>query len=63
MGEVVAEAVNDTTEKLAPQTPVRAIGQMLPRIFHFMATTPADQEIWWSKVDLSDRLWRLIVKP
>ncbi len=63
MGEVVAQAVNDTTKKLAPQEPVREIGQVLPRIFHFMATTPADQEIRWSKVDLSDGFWRLIVAP
>jgi hypothetical protein len=63
MGEVVQESINDTTKKLAPQGPVREIGQVLPRIFHFMATTPADQEIRWSKVDLSDGFWRLIVKP
>jgi hypothetical protein len=28
-----------------------------------MATTPEDQEIRLSKVDLWDRLWRLVVKP
>jgi hypothetical protein len=63
MGEVVQKSINDTTKKLAPQRPVREIGQVLPRIFQFMATTPADQEIRWSKVDLSDGFWRLIVAP
>jgi hypothetical protein len=61
MGKVAAKAVNDTTEKLAPQGPVREIGQVLPRIFHFMATMPADQEIRWSKVNLSEGFWRLII--
>jgi hypothetical protein len=45
MGETVAESVNDTTRKLAPQGPVHAIGQVLPRLFHFMASTPPEQEI------------------
>jgi hypothetical protein len=56
MDEVMAEAVNDTTEMLTPQAPIRAIGQVLPSFFHFMATAPADQEIWWSKVHLADGL-------
>jgi hypothetical protein len=63
MGEVVAESVNDTTTKLAPQGPVQSLGQVLPRLFHFMASTPEDQEIRLAKVDLSDGFWRLIVNP
>jgi hypothetical protein len=62
MGGVVAESVNDTTQKLAPAGPVHAIGQ-LPRLFHFMSSTPKDHEIRLSKVNLSDGFWRLIVKP
>jgi hypothetical protein len=61
MGKVIAESVNDTTTKLAPQGAVHASGQGLPRLFHFLATTPPDQDIQLSKVDLSDRCWRLIV--
>jgi hypothetical protein len=63
MGEVIQDSVNDTTEKLAPSKPVHEIGQVLPRLFQFMATTPEDQEIRLSKVDLSDGFWRLIVEP
>jgi hypothetical protein len=63
MGEVVTQSVNDTTQKLAPSGPVHEIGRVLPRLFHFMASTPEDQEIRLSKVDLSDGFWRLIVKP
>jgi hypothetical protein len=63
MGEVVGPSVNDTTKKLAPQGPVQEIGKVLPRMFHFMVTTPEDQEIRLSKVDLLNGFWRLVVKP
>jgi hypothetical protein len=63
MGEVFGPSVNDTKEKLAPQGAVQEIGKVLPRLFHFMATTPEDQEIRLSKVDLLDGFWRLVVKP
>jgi hypothetical protein len=63
MGEVIAPSVNETTSKLAPTEPVHAIGKVLPRLFHFMADTPADQEIRLSKVDLSDGFWRVLVEP
>jgi hypothetical protein len=42
---------------------VQSLGQVLPRLFHFMASTPEDQEIRLAKVDLSDGFWRLIVNP
>jgi hypothetical protein len=63
MGEVIQESINDTTSKLAPTEPVHEIGKVLPRLFHFMASTPEDQEIRLSKVDLSDGFWRLLVEP
>ena len=63
MGEVMAESVNDTTKKLAPAGPVHEIGQVLPRLLHFMASTPKDHEIRLRKVDLSDGFWRMLVAP
>jgi hypothetical protein len=45
MGDVVAEAVNDTTKLLAPAGPVQEIRKVLPHLFHFLASTPKDQEI------------------
>jgi hypothetical protein len=63
MGGVVWPSVNETTTPLAPPGPVHEIGKVLPRLFHFMAETPEDQEIRLSKVDLSDGFWRLVVKP
>jgi hypothetical protein len=61
--EVVAQAVHNAAKKLAPKEPVREIGQVPPQIFHFVATAPADKEIRWRKVDLSDWFWRLVVLP
>jgi hypothetical protein len=63
MGELIQDSINDTTSKLAPTAPVHEIGKVLPRLFHFMASTPADQEIRLAKVDLSDGFWRLLVDP
>jgi hypothetical protein len=63
MGEIVQESINETTRKLAPTQPVNEIGKVLPRLFHFMALSPQDQEIGLSKVDLSDGFWRLLVEP
>jgi hypothetical protein len=61
MGEIIQASVNDTTVKLAPTKAVKAIGQVLPNLFKFMADTPADEVIVFSKIDLSDGFWRMIV--
>ena len=50
-------------QKLAPTEPVQEIGKVLPQLFHFVASTPADQEIRLSKVDLSAEFCRLLVEP
>ena len=63
MGEVMAESVNKTTTKLAPQGPAHEIRQDLAWLFHFRASRPKDHETQLSKVDLSDgfgsALWSL----
>lgn len=64
MGEVVQESVNDTTRKLVPTEPPQHIGKVLLRPFPLIASsTPEDQEIWLSKVDLLDGFCRLLVEP
>jgi hypothetical protein len=40
---------------------VKAMGQVLPSLFQFMADTPADETIVFSKIDLSDGFWQMIV--
>jgi hypothetical protein len=58
---VLQEAVNMTTEQLAPKAAVKEIGKVLQALFEFMASTPANKAILFSKIDLSDGFWRMIV--
>ncbi len=58
MGETIQKSVNDTTTQLAPQEPVREIGNVLKRMFDLMAEVPAEEDIMLSKIDLSDGFWR-----
>jgi hypothetical protein len=60
-GEVIQEAVNMTTEELAPKAAVKEIGKVLQALFEFMSNTPANKAILFSKIDLSDGFWRMIV--
>jgi hypothetical protein len=63
MGPTMAPLVNETTVKLSPQVAVKEIGQVLNRVLHFMASTPANHDIMISKVDLSNGFWWMIVEP
>lgn len=60
-GPLMQESVNDTTERLSPPGPIHELGKVLPRIIDFMASTPLEDEIMFSKIDLSDGFWRIIV--
>jgi hypothetical protein len=60
--EIVQASVNKTTIKLAPEAAVKAIGQVLPRLFQFMVVTPEEEVISFSKIDLSVGFWRMIVE-
>jgi hypothetical protein len=44
MGETIQASMNDTTEARAPLEAVKAIGQVLPNLFQFMADTGAQTE-------------------
>ena len=57
----LAPAVNDTTLRQSPEYPVKELGRVLPRIFRFMADVPAEETIMFSKIDLSDGFWRMLV--
>ena len=60
--EVLQESVNNTTVRLAPEGPVKELGNVLPRIFAFMAEVPQQEEIHFSKLDLADGYWRMVVE-
>ena len=57
----LAPSVNDTTTKQSPEYPVKELGRVLPRLLHFMATVPPEETIMFSKIDLADGSWRMLV--
>jgi hypothetical protein len=58
---VIRALVNSTTAYLAPTEAVKAIGQVLPNLFRFMADTPADKVMVFSKINVGRVLWRMMV--
>ena len=62
VGTVIQQSVNDTTALNAPKGPVKEIGKVLPRLLRYMRDVPPEQWILFSKLDISDGFWRLIVK-
>jgi hypothetical protein len=60
---ILQESVNDTTVRLAPEGPVKELGNVLPRILDFMASVPPEEHIHFSKMDLADGYWRMVVEP
>jgi hypothetical protein len=60
-GKIFQPSVNLTTTKLSPAEPIQELGKVLPRIIDFMATAPQGQTVMFSKIDLSDGFWRMIV--
>jgi hypothetical protein len=54
--------VNDSTVLTAPTVPVKEIGKVLPRLLQYMRDTPAGLHILFSKLDISEGFWRLVVK-
>jgi hypothetical protein len=61
--DILQPSVNDTTVRLAPDGPVKELGNVLPRILDFMSTVPAEEHIYFAKIDLADGYWRMIVDP
>jgi hypothetical protein len=59
---VTQQSVNDSTVLTAPTVPVKEIGKVLPRLLQYMRDTPAGLHILFSKLDISDGFWRLVVR-
>ena len=56
------KSVNDSTNKLAPQHAMFELGNVIPRIIWAMARAPnTGVPILFSKIDLKDGYWRLVV--
>jgi hypothetical protein len=58
----IQASVNDTTERLAPDHPVREIGNAFRLVLHLIDSAEADEVVMLSKIDLSDGFWRMIVE-
>jgi hypothetical protein len=61
--EIVRQAVNESTVDGAHQSALRHLGSTMPRIAEFMAHAPSAHPIYWSKYDVSDGFWRMVVAP
>ena len=62
---VTQRSMNNTTVLTAPSVPVQEIGKVLPRLLQYMQymrNTPVGLHILFSKLDISDGFWRLVVK-
>jgi hypothetical protein len=55
-------SVNDTTALQAPLVPVKQIGKVLLRLLQYMQDTLAGLHILFSKLDLINGFWCLIVQ-
>jgi hypothetical protein len=58
----IQAGVNDTTVKLAPQEPVREIGNVFRRVITLLDSVELDEVVMLSKIDLSDGFWRMLVQ-
>jgi hypothetical protein len=56
------ESVNSMTVIKSPSIPVKKISKVLPRMLQYMRDTPEGLHILFSKLDISEGFWRLIVQ-
>jgi hypothetical protein len=60
--QLLQQGVNDRTIRLAPDAPVREIGNVFRRVLSLLNDSEADEVVMLSKVDLSDGFWRMLVQ-
>jgi hypothetical protein len=59
---VMQESVNDSTVLNAPSEAVKEIGKVFLRLLQYMHDTPEGLHILFSKLDISNRFWCLVVQ-
>ena len=53
--------MNEATKETAPAEALEQVGTFMPRIIEALATAPLLEEpIHFSKLDIKDRLWRMV---
>jgi len=55
-------SVNSTTVAAPERSGVEHLGQVLPGLLQYMFDAPQEWTIHWSKLDLSDGFWRMVVQ-
>ena len=58
---ITQKSVNEMMVLTAPAIPVKEIGKVLPRLLRYMQDTPTGLHILFSKLDISDGFWRLVI--
>ena len=59
--QIIKQVVNDTTVRTLHPLALDYLGTTMPRIIKFMAPAPPQYPIYWSKYDISDGFWRMVV--
>jgi hypothetical protein len=59
---ILKELVNNSTVRLAPEVPVKDLGNILSRLLQFMQEVPVEEEIHFAKMDLANGYWHIIVE-
>ena len=59
--EIIQQAVNATTVSTSHPSALKYLGSSMPRILQFMAHAPSTLPIFFSKYDVSDGFWRMVV--
>ena len=59
--EIIQQAVNDSTVTVLHAAALNYLGTTMPRILRFMAHAPKDIPIYFSKHDISNGFWRMVV--
>jgi hypothetical protein len=59
---VIKESVNDWTVRMAPDAPVKELGNVLARLLQFMQEVPEEEDIQFAKIDLANGYWQMIVE-
>jgi hypothetical protein len=59
---VMQKSVNDSTVLYAPPEAVKETGKVFPHLLQYMRDTPEGLHILFSKLDISNVFWRLVVQ-
>jgi hypothetical protein len=59
---VIQESVNDIMVQMAPEAPIKELGNVLARLLQFMQDVPETEHIHFAKMDLADGYWQMIVE-